>query len=276
MGTDQNNGLDAIMLEKLLLLVHKHTGITMSKSKRNLLEGRLRHRLKFHGLNDYSQYIDYLVANREEEQHFINAVTTNETSFFRTLRVWDYFQKEFLPFWHRDYSHMPLKIWSAAAATGEEAYTIAICCQEFQSKNQQFKYEITGTDIDTNVLAQAEKGIYKNVAIEELKNINKAFPDKYFGKSDDAFQIANTIKNRVKFSYHNLLNPPPVKKFYDIIFLRNVLIYFEMKDQGLILNKIAESLIDGGTLIVGESESLSHLNTVFEFRQPLIYTKRGS
>ncbi|MGN6703663.1 MAG: CheR family methyltransferase, partial [Burkholderiaceae bacterium] len=127
--------LDAPTLAGLLGLVHRHTGITMSERKSVLLQGRLRPRLRALSLTRYQDYLDFLARHPDEVQRFINLVTTNETSFFRTARVWEFFTNTFLPAWQANARPgQPLRIWSAAASTGEEAYSIAMLCDDFAQK----------------------------------------------------------------------------------------------------------------------------------------------
>lgn len=152
MGNIDSDGMDKDVLEKVLALVYKHTGITMTENKKTLLQGRLRPRIRVLNLNSYAEYLTYLESHKDETQTFINLVTTNETFFFRTQRVWDYFNKELLPNWMKENPKKTLRIWSAAASTGAEIYSIGICCEEFRQKNPTFNFSLIGTDISTEVL----------------------------------------------------------------------------------------------------------------------------
>lgn len=265
--------LDRNSLQKILKLVHQLTGITMGENKKRMLQGRLRPRMRIIGTNTYEQYLDYLDSHKSEIQEFINLVTTNETSFFRTQRVWDFFIKEFLAAWSVSSSQQTLKIWSGASSSGEEIYTIAICCEEHRQKNPEFNYQILGTDISTEVLAVAEKGIYSGRSIEAFKTTNRTLFDKYLVPVDDAFRIKPELKANIRFHTHNLYHIPAMKNHYDIVFLRNVLIYFEASDQEKVLGNMGSSLVDGGYLIIGESESLASLKTPFKYIQPLVHKK---
>lgn len=276
MDENRNEEMDQFVLQRILKLVHKHTGITMAENKRTLLQGRLRRRIKDLSLSSYIQYLDHLEATKGEAQEFINLVTTNETSFFRTNRIWEYLQKEYFPVWFMANPGKTLKIWSAASSTGEEAHTIGICCQEFKSKNPSFNYLINGTDIDTGVLAVAEKGEYQGRSIDGFKTINKVLFEKYMQKTDDGYKVIDDVRRNIKFSTHNLFNTPTQKGYYDLIFLRNVLIYFEAKDQEAVIENINQGLGEKGLLVIGESESLARLKTNFQFKAPLIYGRTGS
>lgn len=261
-------------LEKILVLVHDLTGISMGTNKKTLLQGRLRPRVRKLGLASYDHYLAYLSAHKEEVQVFINLVTTNETYFFRTQRVWDYFSNVFLPKWTMENPNKVLNIWSGASSSGEEIYTIAICCEEYRTKNTELNYQITGTDISSDVLAVANLGEYSGRSIEAFKSSNRQLFDKYMiPKAESLFQVNAQVRSRIKFNLHNLFGPPNVRNFYDIIFLRNVMIYFDSKDQEQVLANIALGLRPGGTLIIGESESLTSLKTPFKYKLPLVYEK---
>ncbi|MDD4976849.1 MAG: protein-glutamate O-methyltransferase CheR [Bacteriovorax sp.] len=265
--------LDQPLLQKVLKLVHMYTGITMGIGKKTLIQGRLRPRIRKLGLSSYGQYIEYLNSHKDEVQEFVNLVTTNETSFFRTQRVWDFFTKEFLPLWIATNPDKTLKIWSGAASSGEEIYTIGICCEEYRQKNPGFNYQIMGTDISSEVLAIAEVGEYSGRSIEAFKANNRQLFDKYMESTEGVFRVRSDIRSKIRFGIHNLFQIPVDPKKYDIIFLRNVLIYFEPKDQEKVLSNISKGLVPDGVLIIGESESLSSLCTPFKYKLPLVYEK---
>ncbi|MGZ3789993.1 MAG: CheR family methyltransferase [Bacteriovorax sp.] len=265
--------LDQSSLEKVLVLVHKLTGISMGANKKTLIQGRLRPRIWKLGLSSYNQYLEYIHSHKEEVQEFINLVTTNETSFFRTQRVWEFFTKDFLLQWTEKSPKKTLKIWSGASSSGEEVYTIGICCEEHLHKNPGFNYQITGTDISSDVLKIASLGEYAGRSIESFKTSNRQLFDKYMEPVEDFFRVKSEVKQKIRFNVHNLFQLPIDRNQYDIIFLRNVLIYFEPEDQEKVLLNISKCLVPGGVLIIGESESLSGLNTPFKFKLPLIYKK---
>lgn len=266
--------LDAVSLEKLLLLVRQLTGISMGTSKKTMIQGRLRPRLRQLGLSSYDQYIQYITSHKSESQDFINLMTTNETSFFRTQRVWDYFTKDFLPTWSVANPQKTLKIWSGASSSGEEIYTIGICCEDHRQKNKNFNYQILGTDISLEMIALAEKGLYAGRSIENFKTSYRPLFDKYMMATETTFGVGPEIRSRIRFAHHNLFRSPSMRNHYDIVFLRNVLIYFEPQDQEIVLANVSQSLLPTGFLIVGESESLSSLKTPFQHKLPLVYTKK--
>lgn len=264
--------LDAPTLAGLLALVHRHTGITMSERKSVLLQGRLRPRLRALSLARYEDYLDFLARHPDEVQRFINLVTTNETSFFRTARVWDFFAQSFLPAWQATARPgQPLKIWSAAASTGEEAYSIAMLCDDAARGTPGFAWRITATDIDTEVLATARAGVYGGRSLERLRATHPAFFERYFSARDDGFEVDPALRRNVAFAEHNLFSTRSLPEKFDIVFLRNVLIYFNAEDQRRAVEHVRQSLAPGGRLVLGESESLARLQTGYRFEQPLIY-----
>lgn len=269
----QSQELGHETLLKLLELVHKHSGITMNSGKKALLQGRLRPRIRDLGLSGYEAYVTYLSTHKEEEQEFINIITTNETTFFRTNRVWEHFMKEFLPTWFGQNPQKTLMIWSGASSSGEEIYTIGICCEDFRQRNRSFNYQILGTDICTEVLQTAQTGVYSGRSIE---NFQKSYPvlfERFMKPVDGKFQVCPEVMSRTKFSRHNLFHRPPQKLTYDVVFLRNVMIYFDPEDQQKVVENISHSLLPKGTLIIGESESLGSLKTSFSLKVPLVYQK---
>lgn len=263
--------MDDVTLVKVINAVHKLTGITMSEIKKPLLQSRLRKRMRELHILSYSDYMNYLDKNDSEIQNFINIVTTNETVLFRTPRVWDYFEKEFLPGWFKENPRAILSIWSAASSTGEEAYSLAILCSEFKLKNPSFDFKIIGTDISSAVLAKANNGVFKNRTVEFFKKSRPELYLKYFITLDDErHEVSAKIKKYIQFGVHNLFAIK--KEQFDIVFLRNVLIYFSTKDQEEVLFNVSKSIKKNGVLVIGESESLSRLNTPYTFKYACIYT----
>lgn len=263
----------AILL-KVIEKVHALTGITINETKKTMLQSRLKKRMKQLSIATYEEYMLLVEKDKNEVQQFINVVTTNETSFFRTPRIWEHFQSEFLPKWFAENPKKTLQLWSAAASSGEEAYGLAICCMDFQKKHPGFEFKITATDISTEVLAEAQKGVYNLRSVEFLKKSKAHLFDQFFIVVDeDSFKVAAELKTKIHFGTHNLFTVK--KEQFDIVFLRNVLIYFTGVDQEIVLKNVAKSLPVNGTLVIGESESLNRLDTPYEFHQACIYSKKG-
>ena len=262
-------------LTALLGLVHSTTGIAMTDRKSVLLQGRLRPRLRTLGLSSYEAYLDLLAHDQAEVQVFVNMVTTNDTAFFRTPHVWTFFSETFLPAWRARHPNKTLKLWSAAAASGEEAYSMAMLCQEFQRSAPRFQYQILATDISTAVLAAAQSGLYAGRSIERLRESHPVLFAKYFTVEGDGARVADCLKKQVRFTDHNLLAPlKPAEKF-DLVFLRNVLIYFEADNQKKVVDLLRPNMYDEANLVLGESESLGRIHTCFVPEMPLVYRIAG-
>ena len=267
--------LDRDVMNKVRELVYQRSGISLVEGKEQLIESRLRRRLRALDIQDATIYLDFLEQQPAEYEHFVNVFTTNETSFFRTERVWRYIEETLLATWSEDYSK-PRQVWSAASSTGEECYSFAMSVDQFNRRSEQkIRVKILGSDISTEVLAKAKGGRYSGRTINRLKAARPELLLSYFTQQGEEYSLRAPISHAVQFRSHNLFKNPPHNGHYDLVLLRNVLIYFNNKDQEAVLSNIHRSLKPGGVLIVGESESLSNLNTAFEFCEPLIYKKKA-
>jgi len=262
--------------QALLRAVHRHTGISMNEKKWTMLQGRLRPRLRSLSLYCYRDYLALLENTPDEVRNFVNLVTTNETTFFRTPRVWDYFAQHYLPRWHAANPGRTFRMWSAAASSGEESYSTAMICEEFRARHTNFQYQIHATDISSQVLAVAMAGNYGGRSIDGLKQQRPAMLAKYFRPSAGGFTVAPELRAHITFAEHNLYQRMARREAFDLVMLRNVLIYFETTDQERVLENVRRTLAPEGVLIVGESESLSRLCTGYQFEQPLIYRNQGA
>ncbi len=257
----------------------------MSDSKRVMMEARLQRRLIDLNLSGFKQYVDYLQSNkgRESERvHFINRMTTNKTDFFREPKHFEFLTQTALPRIKQKLSpdsSQPVMIWSSASSTGEEAYTIGMILSEYVRLNPTLtdNFYILGTDISTKALGEAREAIYPASRIEDIP---PAFRSRYLLSSKDphkqTVRICPTIRQKVEFESFNLVTGQlgPLKKF-DIIFCRNVLIYFDLKTRHAVLKNLYRSLLPGGYLLIGHSETLHDIDLPYVNVQPTIYTKRG-
>ncbi|HEX5343956.1 MAG TPA: protein-glutamate O-methyltransferase CheR [Duganella sp.] len=264
-------GITPATLAALIALVRKHTGIAMTERKSVLLERRLRPRVQALKLSSYQAYLDKVEQDRAEVPHFIDLVTTNDTLFFRTPQVWDYVEREFLPQWWREHQGQRLKIWSAAASSGEELYSVAMLCEEFHERHPGFNYQIHATDISRQILALARDGQYTGRSVERIQETHPEWVKKYFRPSANGLRVVDALKRNVELAQHNLLTPLKPAKQFDLVFLRNVLIYFDQEQQQAILQQARLSMAPHAVMIVGESESISGMNTAYQFDRPMIY-----
>ncbi|MGK5073114.1 CheR family methyltransferase [Janthinobacterium sp. ZB1P44] len=263
------------VLTTLIALVRQHTGIAMTARKSVLLERRLQPRLRALSLHSYQAYLERVSSDRDEVAHFIDLVTTNDTLFFRTPQIWDYFRDRYLPAWARAHPGDCLAIWSAAAASGEELYSIAMLCEQFKLQTPAFRYQILASDISQQILGAARAGQYSGRSVERIRLSHPDLLRKYFTPAPYGVQVNEALRQHVSFARHNLLDALRPAQRFDLVFLRNVLIYFDAAHQETVLRQARLSLKDEGRLILGESETIARLGTGYQFEFPMIY-KAGS
>ncbi|MGG7565366.1 CheR family methyltransferase [Rhodovulum sp. DZ06] len=257
---------------KLRSIVYAQTGISIGDSRRSMLVTRLRPRLRALGLDDYKSYAARVAQDPVEMQELTDRVTTNETYFYRTPRVWAHFRDVFLPAGAARAKGRPLRVWSAAASTGEEAHTAAVFLEEVRAKTAGFDYAVLGTDISTRVLEAAKAGRYQGRATARfLAEQPELFGRHMRGSEEAGWTVAPEIAKRIRFRQHNLLQPLSNAPQFDAVFLRNVLIYFSAADQEAILRHVRRVIHPEGVLFIGESETLKHIDTGFEQVEPIIY-----
>ncbi|OBY26664.1 chemotaxis protein CheR [Leisingera sp. JC1] len=257
---------------KLRAIVHRNTGITIGETRKTMLVSRLRRRLREVDEPSFASYISRLASDPAEMQELTNRVTTNETYFYRTPRVWDYFQDVFLPEFHARGENLRMRVWSAAASSGEEAHTIGTILEKQRLEKPGFDYSVLGTDVSSRVLDVAQTGVYNGRSIARFR---KEKPDLFAshmkGSDADGYKAVPQIRARLKFKLHNLLEKLGGTSPFDVVFLRNVLIYFTDEDQEKILQHVRELIKPDGVLFIGESETLNNLRTGFEQLAPIIY-----
>lgn len=275
------NDLDSLndnCFGELLKIIHQLTGITISPTRKSMVQGRVQKRLKANSLKSYEDYLKFLKDNKAEQVAFIDLMTTNETYFFRTPRVWNYIENTFLPVWVKSNPKGTLRAWSAASSTGDEAHSLGILFQDFKEKHPGFTYQIVGTDISQAMVKRCQEGRYSGRALEVFKSTKASIFQKYMKASgnNSEYQVVEEIRSRIQFRQHNLFSVLPSNERFDLVLLRNVLIYFVPKDQEIVLNHVASRITNKGKLIIGESESLSFVKSDFNLIEPLIYERATS
>lgn len=250
----------------------KHYGINLAQ-KRVLLEGRLASYLESHNFSTYSEYIKALESDRSghEITNLLNKVTTNHTFFMREADHFDYFKNKVLPILERDVKDRDLRIWCAASSSGEEPYTLAMILKDyFGAKVPKWDTKILATDISLKVLEMAKLGVYSQ---ESIKNVPELWKKKYFTKySEDQVQVIQDIRNEVIYRQFNLMDPIVAKKPYEVVFCRNVMIYFDTPTKTAVIDRIYDALCPGGFLFIGHTESVPK-PTRFNYIMPSIYQK---
>ena len=257
-------------------LIHELTGIRMTDAKRQLVERRLGRRLSVLGMTEIERYLELVRSgNAVEVEQFRNAVTTNLTSFFRENHHFDYLANVFLPaLRERAPGRRKLRVWSAGCSTGEEPHSIAITLLEALPDAAQWDIRIVCTDIDTEVLATAEAAIYADERVEGLQpeRLRRWFL-RGRGARSGMVRLRQEVRDLQQFSQMNLMDPWPFRDPFDVIFCRNVVIYFSRETQARLVSRFAQCLSDDGILVMGHSESLNKISDRFRLLGRTIYAK---
>jgi chemotaxis protein methyltransferase CheR len=259
--------------------VYQQSGIVIAEHKREMVYRRLMRIIRERKLNSFSDYCQLLKTQpAKETTYFINAITTNLTSFFREKHHFEFLKTIEIPrLIEQNHVAKRVRIWSSACSTGEEAYSIAIMLAEhLLPKVSHWDVKLLATDIDSHVLARAKEGIYPHQKMAE--SIEKHY-QKYFQKSvahPDKVKISAIIRRLITFKQLNLLHQWPMKGPFDVIFCRNVLIYFDKKTQADIIERFYHLLKPSGVLILGHSENLGHLSSKFSSEGRTIFRKKLS
>ncbi len=261
---DSDDHLTALDFGRLARLIESHAGIKLPPAKRIMVEGRLRKRLRATGRPDFAAYCRFLFNEDgldSEITHLINAVTTNKTDFFREAEHFDFLVSDMVPslLKLRGESNPVLKVWSAASSTGAEPYTLAMVLSDLAAQRRDFRFVILGTDIDTNVLAHGQRAVYP---AEMITPVPPEMQSRYVmhARAPGArreVRIVPELRRLVRFAHLNLMDKSyRFDRDVDIIFLRNVLIYFEKADQAAVVARLLGHLRPGGFLVLGHSESM--------------------
>ncbi|MCP3888017.1 MAG: protein-glutamate O-methyltransferase CheR [Desulfobulbaceae bacterium] len=267
--------------QQLSSFIYNNLGIKMPESKSTMLTGRLSKRLRVLNLSSFSQYCDFLFSpegQEEEMSHLVNAITTNKTDFFREPSHFSYLTDNALPTLQAQQSfneRNSLKIWSAGCSTGEEPYTLAMVLAEVQSTRPGFRFDILATDISTQVLNVAQRAVYSMRLIDP---VTPQFRKKYLLKGVDRknpqVRIVPELRKLVRFGRLNFMDGDfGLPEMVDIIFCRNVIIYFDKETQEKLMFKFCRYLNHGGYLFLGHSESLHGYDTPLTQVAPTIYRK---
>ncbi len=255
-------------------LSNKHSGILANDDKFDMFYSRLARRIRALGLKNFKEYCHYLEQNPESEfTEFINSVTTNLTSFFRENHHFEYLADTVIPeLLAKNKGSRQIKIWSAGCSTGEEPYSIAMTLKENIPDDWQIK--ILATDLDTQVLQTAASGVYP---VDRVSGLSQQRLSRWFkkGKGSNAnkVKVVSELQQLIQFNQLNLMQDWPMKGPFDVIFCRNVLIYFDKETKEKLARRYAQLLPIGHRLFIGHSESLHQLDTGFELIGNTIYKK---
>lgn len=262
--------------ERIRELAKIHTGISLSDHKKEMVYSRLAKRVRTLGLQNFSQYCDLISDHTDQEiGNFVNAITTNLTSFFRENHHFEYLSETIIPeLKSRHQTDGRIRIWSAGCSTGEEPYSIAITLSEGLSASGSWDIKVLATDLDSNVLQHASDGIYERSKLSSMSDtrIRRSF-EKGSKNNANYVHVKKKVRDLISFKQLNLMGPWPMKGPFDVIFCRNVVIYFDKPTQKKLFDRYAHTLADGGYLFIGHSENLHGLTQRFESLGRTIYRK---
>ncbi|WMI81003.1 CheR family methyltransferase [Anaerotignum sp. MB30-C6] len=259
---------------RLYTFIQKKYGINLSK-KKQLIEGRLNSTLFTMGFTDFSEYVDYILTKASEKdiEVMLNKLTTNYTYFMREKVHFDFFTHTILPALVKNKKDKVLSIWSAGCSTGQEPYTLSILIKEFLGKEAPlWDTRVLATDISQKVLLQAQKGVYPQ---DSLKDMPSEWVRKYFRRvgNTDQYEVTPELKANVIFKTFNLMDPIQFKIPFDVIFCRNVMIYFNQPTKDALVNRFYNSTKPGGYLIIGLSETINKNSSNYKYIMPATYRK---
>lgn len=256
--------------------IKKNFGISLADEKKSLVYSRLRATLQEKGFNDFTEYFNYLIKDKSGEAivRFIDKVTTNHTFFMREVDHFDFFRDTVLPYLETACaSKRDIRLWCAACSSGEEPYTLQMIMQDyFKDKPEKWDTQILATDISSNVLTKATRGAY---AAENIKSLPDKWRRDYFTQNEaNQWTITESVRKKVVYRKLNLMDDRfPFKKPMQVIFCRNVMIYFDAATRDALVEKFYEWTEPDGYLFIGHSESLSQTGTKYKYVQPAVYRK---
>ena len=265
--------------EKFRELIYRLSGIRVAPTKQILIANRLRRRLKETGIATFDQYFTFLTSpsGKTEVASFLDAITTNETYFFRDLSQFEWlagpFLDEMIDSANRGRRARRIRIWSAASSSGEELYSISMILKEQSARLAGWKLELLGTDLSQQVLASAKNAVYEERALRLVdQNRRKAFFQQTPGNLTQ-WSVAPELKAMTRWKSHNLLQTIVGEEPFDLVLLKNVLIYFDNESKEKVLKNIVASIREGGHLLVGPTDSVSKFLTGMTRERPWLFRK---
>lgn len=263
--------------EQLRTFIYKHVGISLGDHKATMVRGRLAKRLRQLGLDTFHEYYEYLTGpgGEEEISQFINAISTNVTSFFRSPKQWEWLAENINVLLAKK-KEKRIRIWCAASSSGEEPYTIAIFLKEHLKDFDKWDIKILATDISKKVLAKASAGIYTQ---SDIGSMNPEILKKYFNpirtdRGETQYQIIDSLRGLIMFRIFNLVTDKFIfRNKFDIIFCRNVMIYFDEPTRHELIRKFATLLDKGSLLLLGDSEAITTNRVDFSVVRAAIYKR---
>ena len=257
--------------ERISSIIHETCGINLHDGKKELVRARLTKRLRKLDLPDFREYLDFVESDENEFVAMVDSLCTNLTTFFREPDHFDYLVKEVFPSFN---DNSRIRIWSAGCSSGEEAYTLAILLNEYFPGISRMDCLVLATDISTRTLETAQRGVYTG---RKLANVPGDILKRYFkplrNSNEILFEVEQGLRTLIKFRYLNLMSRWPMKKPFDVIMCRNVMIYFDKITQRELVARFYDILKPGGIFMAGHSESLTGIVHNFKYVRPSIYQK---
>jgi chemotaxis protein methyltransferase CheR len=260
--------------DRICTLLYRHSRIALIKGKEGLVRARLAKHMRRLKLATFTEYFDHVEREPtgRELSELIDTLTTNRTNFFREIAHFDYLREHVLPTLLD--TRRPLRLWSAGCSTGDEAYTLAMLIADMAPDFEQRDIRILGTDLSSRVLTQAKAGEYPLAALEDIPlHMRPRFTTLGSTQKGEFFRIRDTIRTMVSFARLNLMAVWPMRQQFDVIFCRNVMIYFDRETQQQLVHRLWDQLAPGGHFFVGHSESLTPLRHKFRGLRPAVYVK---
>lgn len=264
-------------LKEFSEFIYAELGIKITQAKKTMLQARLQRRLRTLNMTSYGQYLEYLQSLRGLEvelPQMVDAVTTNTTSFFREPRHFEFLTQTILPQWHTRNQNKTFAVWNAGCSSGEEPYTTAMVLMDYNERVRPLQFTILATDISTDILQKAARAVYED---EKAATIPVDLRRKYLLRSRDKsrglVRIIPELRETVSFRRLNFMDDFQFREKMDLIFCRNVMIYFDRKTQHELVQKFCNYLEPGGHLCIGHSESLSGSGLPLRQLAPATYVR---
>ncbi len=249
----------------------EYLGISLNEKKKSLISTRLSGRLKSLNLNTFEEYYKYLKTNEKEIINFTNHITTNYSYFLREKEHFDIFEKEVLPYIKKkEEKNKDLRIWCAGCSTGQESNYLSIIIDKFFKNTIGWNTQLLASDISTNALEKAYNSVYEG---NEVRDVSPDILNTYFEKQGNNYKVIDRIRNNIIYRKINLIDQHRFKKPLQVIFCRNVMIYFDDETKEKVVKQFYDSLEPGGFLFISLSETLNTINTDFKLHKPAVYRK---
>ncbi len=262
-------------------LIYEETRIVMGEHKKALVTSRLGKRLRILSIDSFSEYINFVQSKngKEEFENFVNSVTTNKTDFFRENKHFEFMKSTFLPAWEEAYKRgevQNLRVWSSACSSGEEPYSILITLYEYFGNNMdKYDIKVLATDIDTSVLEHAQNGVYRDDVVAPVPiNLLKKYFLRGKGDNDSKYKVKDLLKKYVIFRQLNFKEDNyDIHTTFDLIFCRNVIIYFDKDFQKYLFTKLHSYMKDSAYIFIGHSETLFGVSDKFKYVTSNVYER---